>query len=212
MEALGEVRPRGLYNEDSWARARQQAEALRQRNFAAVDWENVIEEIEDLGLSQERVWASHCANVLSHMLKIRHSGAREACRHWVQEIRAWRNSMHDKHLESRGMRQKFPDLLAKGWRRGRRDALEDLPYEGDHPHGVRKQIRRALAARIPEKCPYELADVIGYDPQQRLKKLQKIVSKGAVWPPDVAETLNEELGEDCPIRYGSREPVRGWSR
>ena len=82
-------------------------------------------------------------------------------------------------------------------------------FAADHPSGVRKQIRLSLAARIPEACPYGLEDVIGYDAEQRLRKLRKIVPDEAVWPSDVAETLNEELGEDYPIRQASRTRSRG---
>ena len=211
-EALGGARPRALYDQDSWAWARQQAAALRRRDYSAVDWDNLIEEVDDLAGRLEDAWASHCKNVLSHMLKIRHSGAREACRHWVKEIETWRRSMHDKHLGNPGMRQKFPELLAEGWRRGRNTVLSDLSNEGGHLSRVRKQIRRALAARIPEECPYALEDVIGYDPQQRRKKLRNIDPDESVWPADVAETLNEELGEDHPVRPAPRRGGRGYRR
>ena len=207
-EALGEVRPRGLYDEDPWAWARQQAAALRRRDYSAVDWDNLIEEVEDLGRSRERAWISYCKNVLSHMLKIRHSGAKKACRHWVKEIQTWRLGMHEEQLDNPGMRSKFPELLAEGWRRGRIAALDALSYEGGHSHRVRKQIRRSLEARIPEECPYGLEDVMGYDPHQRLRKLRKIVPDEAVWPADVAEALNEQLGEDYPVRHASRSRAR----
>ena len=73
------------------------------RDFAAVGWDNLIEEIDYLAGRHEDAWTSYCANVLSHMLKIQHSEAREACKHWVQEILTWRNSVH----KSLGIRQKF---------------------------------------------------------------------------------------------------------
>ena len=211
MEALSESKVGGLYDKDSWTWARQQAEALRQGDFAAVDWENVIEEIEDLGLSEERAWTSSCKNVLSHMLKIEYSGAREACWHWVKEIRTWRREMYAKHLDNPGMRSKFQKLLAKAWHLGREAVLDDLPSEGNPPYRVEKHRRRVLAARIPEECPYDLVDVIGYDPHQKRAKLRKNVPKAGVWPPDVARTLNEELDTGYPVGPGSREPDRGWS-
>ena len=207
-EALGGARPRALYDQDSWAWARQQAAALRRRDYSAVDWDNLIEEVDDLAGRQEDAWTSCCANVLSHMLKIRHSGAREACGDWVKEISTWRLGMYAKHIDNPGMRSKFPELLANAWHLGRKTALSALSYEGGHSHRVQKQILRSLAARIPEECPYGLEDVIGYDPQQRRKRLRKIAPDRAVWPADVAETLNEELGEDYPVRPASRSRAR----
>ena len=39
----------GLYDADPWSWSQQQAEALRRRDLGAIDWDNVIEEIEDVG-------------------------------------------------------------------------------------------------------------------------------------------------------------------
>ena len=204
-EALGEARLRGLYDEDFWTWARQQAEALRRRDLAAVDWENLIEEVDDLGRSQERAWTSYCKNVLSHLLKIEHSESREACTHWRSEIWTWRDEMHDEHMENPGMKAKFPEMLAKAWRKGRRIAVNKLAGSG---RLVRRQLR-IWEARIPEECPYNLIDVIAYDPYQKRARLRNVLPERDVWPPDVARALNQDLGEDYPVRNRSREPDRG---
>jgi hypothetical protein len=41
-----------LYDRDYYASVKDQVDALRQRRIEDVDWENVAEEIEDLGKSQ----------------------------------------------------------------------------------------------------------------------------------------------------------------
>ena len=46
-QPLSEPRVNELYWRDSYSWALEQADALRRRDFDAVDWENVIEEIED---------------------------------------------------------------------------------------------------------------------------------------------------------------------
>ena len=43
----------GLYERDFYSWSMQQADALKSRDFNAVDWDNVIEEIEDLGKTQQ---------------------------------------------------------------------------------------------------------------------------------------------------------------
>ena len=67
VQALAE-----LYTRDFYSWAMQQADALRRRDYAAVDWENVIEEIEDVGRSERRTWTSHCAVLVEHVLKLEH--------------------------------------------------------------------------------------------------------------------------------------------
>ena len=46
---------------------------MRRRDLGAIDWDNVIEEVETLGRGEKSFWTSPCANVFSHLLKIEHS-------------------------------------------------------------------------------------------------------------------------------------------
>ncbi len=41
---------------------------MRRRDYCAIDWDNVIEEIGDVGRRGEKEWASLCKNVISHLL------------------------------------------------------------------------------------------------------------------------------------------------
>ena len=89
-EAAVDVRESGLYNKDFWSWTQEQAGALRRRDFGAVDWNNVIEEIEALGRSEESAWAFCCTNVVSHLLMIHHSPSSPDLNHWRNEIEDWR--------------------------------------------------------------------------------------------------------------------------
>ncbi|MYB52747.1 MAG: DUF29 domain-containing protein, partial [Acidobacteriia bacterium] len=62
--AVGKTRARELYDEDPWSWSRQQVAAMRRRDFGAVDWENVIEEIGDVAGRDEDAWVSYCKNVI----------------------------------------------------------------------------------------------------------------------------------------------------
>ena len=75
-EAAGGPRKRGLYFEDAWSWSREQADALRRRDLGAIDWDNLIEEVEDVGNRHADEWTSYCGNVISHLLKIEHSRGR----------------------------------------------------------------------------------------------------------------------------------------
>jgi hypothetical protein len=44
-------------------------ERLRVRDYSSVDWENLIEEIEDMGRSERRSLESNLVVVLTHLLK-----------------------------------------------------------------------------------------------------------------------------------------------
>ena len=61
-----------LYDRDLNAWARQQTEALRRRDFEAIDWDNVVEEMDGLRRAQRDPWLAHCEKALECMLLIEH--------------------------------------------------------------------------------------------------------------------------------------------
>ena len=74
-----------LYDRDFYTWAVQQAAALRRRDFSAVDWENVIEEIESLARTEERSLKSQYARAMEHLLKLQYRGDEE-----TEPVAGWR--------------------------------------------------------------------------------------------------------------------------
>ena len=58
-----------LYDTDIVAWAAEQAELLRNRQWSALDLDNIAEEIEDVGKSAQRELCSRVAVLLAHLLK-----------------------------------------------------------------------------------------------------------------------------------------------
>ena len=114
-ELAGCARVRGLYDEDFWGWTQEQAAALRRRDLRAIDWDNVIEEVETLGRSEKSFWTSHCANVISHLLKIEHNAGDKHVDHWRKEIEDWRWKMHRKLRSSPSVKGSLPELLGEAW-------------------------------------------------------------------------------------------------
>ena len=63
-----------LYDRDYYAWVQSQVDALRQHRIEDVDWENVAEEIEDLGKSQRHAIQSQMVRALELLLKLQHAG------------------------------------------------------------------------------------------------------------------------------------------
>ena len=78
-----------LYDKDFVAWSRQQVDALRvaarSGSNQLLDWENLAEEIEGLGISQKSALGSQIRRIIHHLLKLEHSTARNPRRGW--EIR-----------------------------------------------------------------------------------------------------------------------------
>src|ERR1700733_13723317 len=85
---MSDVKP--LYNEDLLAWSKQQAEALRSAaqggSNQALDWENLAEEIEDLGASQKSSLHSQLRRIIKHLLKLENSPAGGPRGGWVGSI------------------------------------------------------------------------------------------------------------------------------
>ena len=208
--ATGGTLARSLYDEDFWSWTQEQAGALRRRDLDAIDWENVIEEIEILGRSEERGWISYCANVIEHLLKMEHSARRESLGHWRKEIVRWRYEMAGRLLDNPGMRGEIPEMLARAWKRARTDAIEALvEHAGPSKWAEEEALGRSWERRLPGECPYALEDIAGYNP--RVKDSMARPDSG-LWPAPVAQRMNEELGEDYPVRSRAPSRISGRSR
>ena len=202
----GGTRARRLYDEDVWAWSREQADALRRRDAGAIDWENVIEEIEDVGKRHSDAWTSYCANVISHLVKIERHGSTEDLRHWHHEVETWREDMYDRLEDGPGMKGDLDGMLATAWRRGRERAVKAMArYDAPGDIAARDRLQRAWRERLPGECPYALEDIVGYDPRDKDARPQ-----GDVWPAPVARALNEGLGTEYPV--GHRAPHRETGR
>ena len=100
--------PDDLYQRDIVVWSRHQADLLRrlasgERLNEAVDWANVIEEIEALGRSETRACESFLRLALVHMLKQLAWPEHEAAPHWREET--WRFLFDAQAAFSHSMRQ-----------------------------------------------------------------------------------------------------------
>jgi hypothetical protein len=133
-----------LYNTDFLAWSKEQAEALRAEartgSNRKLDWENLAEEIEDLGISQQSALESQVRRIVEHLLKLQHSPA-------AGPRRGWRVSIVDARIRIEVLLARNPSLT------GDLDAI----FAEEHKRASRKtivalerqrEIDPSLAARI----------------------------------------------------------------
>ena len=193
------VPSRTLYETDFYAWARGQAAALRRGDLAAVDWDNVIEEIEELSRSRERKWRSLAAQSVQHMLAIEHFDRAEdrTVEKWKWEVREVREQMARVLRRNAGLKGKLARLLAEAWEDGRSDAVRRLArYDADAGRGRMKDLYRKWRGLLPGENPWSLREAVGYDP-----RTERAPDPDA-WPPGVAARL------DCAARRARFRPRR----
>lgn len=86
-----------LYEEDFNLWTEQMAIAIRQRKIDDMDWDNLLEEIEDMGASQKRALRSYYYKLVEHILKLRdwHAEKERNATKWRVEITNFRRSIND---------------------------------------------------------------------------------------------------------------------
>jgi hypothetical protein len=79
-----------LYERDFVAWSKEQADALRAAGRTGsnqlLDWENLAEEIEGLGISQRTALRSQIRRIIRHLIKLTYSPAIDPRRQWVESI------------------------------------------------------------------------------------------------------------------------------
>ena len=75
-----------LYEGDFYVWALEQAELLRANRFDALDIDNLIEEVEDLGGALKRSVLNNATVVVEHLLKIQYSPADQPRAGWVESV------------------------------------------------------------------------------------------------------------------------------
>lgn len=132
------------YEKDVVAWAREQASLLRAGKLAAIDIEHIAEEIEDVGKSEQREFASRMSVLLAHMLKWKYQADRRG-NSWRNTIRAQRAAIGRRLARTPSVK---PMLDDEDWIA---DMWGDASQQAANEMGV---------ADLPEICPWPMTQVL----------------------------------------------------
>lgn len=115
--------PDGLYDRDALAWAEQQADLLRrlaagERVNDAADWANVIEEVQDVVLSELRSCRSLLRQAMTHLLKLHAWPGSAAAVRWHEEAGTFLDDAEQRFTPSMRQRIDLDDLYARALRWG----------------------------------------------------------------------------------------------
>ena len=140
-----------LYDTDYLQWIETTVEKLRSQDYVNVDWENLIEEIEDMGRSERRSLESNLIVVLLHLLKWQYQPERRSGS-WEGSIVEHRRRIRKALKESPSLKPYVEDVFAECYAEAVKQAKAEtgLPLE-----------------TFPTQCPYELTEVMddGFLPQ-----------------------------------------------
>lgn len=134
-----------LYNRDFVLWSKAQASALRSvardGSNQKLDWENLAEEIESLGISQLRELKSQIRRVIEHLLKLENSAAIDPRSGWIESIDDARNEIEAVLEDSPSLKNEVSAAIIAEMKRGSRKAIRALEKHGNISPGTLARIR-----------------------------------------------------------------------
>ena len=153
--------PDGLYERDILAWSEEQARLLQRIADgeagvnAVVDWPNLIEEVQDVGLSQLKACQSLLRQALVHLLKLHAWPGSQSAEHWQDEAEAFLADARDRFSPSMRQKLNVTELYE--------DALHRVSSKSD---------RSGKARPASDACPFTLDDLL-----QRRPDMQALVAR-----------------------------------
>jgi len=159
---------RGLYGKDFYLWVQENLKLLRNKEYDLVDWENLLEEIEDMGHRHFESMIGYMAVMMEHLYKwenFRYSPYMG--NNWVQSINSARRELRRIFEDSPSLRKRAQEkeVLQKAWD----IAIFDLIDWLEEPKS-RRFIETYFKSRMPTKndlpkeCPYTFEQVMEYKP------------------------------------------------
>jgi hypothetical protein len=143
--------PDDLYERDPLAWSEHQSELLRRvargERVNNVDWEHVVEEIEDVGLSELNAVRSYLRLMLVHLLKLHGWPDSANCEHWRNETVTFQADAEQRFAPSMRQRIDPADLYERA-----RKVVGRTRQDGTPPRPG------------PDSCPFSLDDLLHGDP------------------------------------------------
>ncbi len=159
--ALTQNELKELYNKDFPLWVEINANLLREGKYDKVDWENLIEEIEDMGLRHLEACISYLAIILEHLYKwdylkdIADKTANEGRggHKWIKSIENSRIKLKALYRKYPSLKYKTPAEIDKAWIDAKAELEVWLNDNGYSPEQF----------NIPEDCPYTYEEAMNRD-------------------------------------------------
>jgi hypothetical protein len=144
----------GLYERDALSWAEQQVMLLRrlaagERLNETLDWPHIIEEVQEVGLSELRAVMSLLQQAMTYLLKLHAWPASQAAGHWHDEAGTFLDDAERRFTQSMRQRIDLAALYAKALRRARTSADDSgpaWPLPDDYPFDLDALLAGDIAA------------------------------------------------------------------
>lgn len=145
-----------LYEQDILLWVEDTVSKLKARDFDNLDLENLIEEVESLGISQKKELASRLMVILEHLLKRLYVNSPDDYNGWERTIRTQRNALELLLEDAPSLKTFWDASFDNAWRIALRTVREEYPqvnFPTQWPYS--RQVAAMLTKRFwnPENHP-----------------------------------------------------------
>jgi hypothetical protein len=130
------------HDHDFYAWTQEQVNLLKTGQLDQVDWQNIAEEIEDMGRSEKRQLESRLEILIIHLLKWQFQPSLRS--------RSWQLTIKEQRLRLEKLVEKNPSLQPD-----LTVAIEDV-----YPLATISAERETGLSSFPETCPYKLTEIL----------------------------------------------------
>ena len=130
------------HEQDFYAWTQEQSQLLKTGQLHQIDWQNIAEEIEDMGRSEKRQLDSRLELLIMHLLKWQFQPNLRS--------RSWQLTIKEQRLRLSKLLQKNPSLQPN-----LTEAIEDV-----YPLATLSAERETGLSLFPETCPYTLIEIL----------------------------------------------------
>jgi hypothetical protein len=133
-----------LHDADFYSWTQEQARLLREQRLDELDAEHLIEELIDMGASQERELESRLAVLIAHLLKWAYQPERRG-KSWRATVKEQRYRIERLLRKNPGLKSQLDEAFDASWFSAVQKAVKETSLEED---------------AFPETCPFEIAQVL----------------------------------------------------
>ncbi|AFZ12966.1 protein of unknown function DUF29 [Crinalium epipsammum PCC 9333] len=141
------IKGKNLYEQDYYLWLETLANQIRSGNFDALDWENLLEELENFGRSEKNALKSRLAVLLLHLLKYQYQPSHRS-NSWLCTINEQRRQINFVLEDSPSLQSYLTDIFEKCYTVARRDAASET--------GLFINI-------FPKEVPFTIEDTVNFD-------------------------------------------------
>jgi hypothetical protein len=157
-----------LYEKDFYLWVLENLKLLKNREFKLVDWENLLEEIEDMGKSLFKSVRSHMSTIMEHLYKWENFRyGPEIGYDWIETINNARRELEDIFEDNPSLKVKvqYRNTMHRAWKLAVR-ALVDWFENPKNKALALAYFKGKLPTEkdFPQECPYTFEQIMEYKP------------------------------------------------